>query len=83
LAYFYGWTNEYIETLEYVTALEYFNAIDMIEAQDCLIKMQLQDYPRMNKDSRRKLHRTISKKAYPKEFQKEMSFEDFARELNG
>jgi len=63
--------------------LEYFKAIDVIEAQDCLIKMQVQDYPRMNKQSRSKLHRTISKKAYPKEMQKELSFEDFIRKVNG
>jgi len=39
--------------------------------------MNVTAYPKMKKEDAKKLHRELSKKAYPKELQKPMSFDDF------
>ena len=83
LAYFYGWTHDYIESLDYETVMDYFMAITVLDAQSRMIDMNIQDYPRMTKEGRKSFFREMRKKAYPKELQKEMSFEDFARKMNG
>jgi nitric oxide reductase activation protein len=47
-----------------------------------LIKMQISDYPQMKQQSRQKLHRNISRMAYPSNFEdKIVSSEDMARLL--
>lgn len=79
LAQTYGWTHQEIMSMPYVRAVEYYEAVTVIEAQQCLVEMNVSDYPRMNGDSRRKFHREMKKKAYPQGLQQEMSFEDFAR----
>jgi hypothetical protein len=45
--------------------------------------MNVADYPRMKSEGRKKFHRNMNKMAYPKGLQKEMSFEEFARKMNG
>ena len=48
-----------------------------------MVDMNIADYPKMNKSGRKKYHRAMKKEAYPRELQKEMSFEEFAEKLNG
>ena len=69
--------------MEYVTAIEYYIAIDCIEAQKCLIDMQVLDYSKATGEYRKSFFRKIKRMAYPEGLQKQMSFEDFARKMNG
>ena len=83
MASFYGWSPDVVENMEYITALEYYVAIDCIEAQKILMDMQVSIYPKLTKEGQKQLHRKIHRKAYPEGMQKQMSFEDFARKMNG
>lgn len=81
MAQFYGWTHHYIMNLDYGTALEYYEAITVIDAQDRLVDLNVADYPQLKKEDRSKLHREFRNSAYPKEMQKEVSFDDFIRKM--
>lgn len=81
LARFYSWTHHYIENLEWDTALEYYEAITVVEAQEKLVDMNLSDYPHMKGDGRKSFYRKMRNMAYPKELQKETSFDDFAKQV--
>jgi len=81
LAQFYGWTHHYIEELDYGTALEYYEAITVIESRDRMVDMNIVDYPHLKNDARRNMHREFKKLANPKELQREMSFEEFAKRM--
>ena len=82
MAYFYGWTDEYIEELEFGKALEYYEGVTVIEAQENLVKMNITDYPRMSSEGRKKFYRQMRRLAYPDGLQKQMSFEDFAKKVS-
>lgn len=82
LAQTYGWSHEYISGMEWGTALEYYNAITPLEAQMALVQMNIATYPHMKgKDARDKFYRQMRKEAYPKELQKQMSFDEFFKAM--
>ena len=62
-------------------AKEYYDAITVIEAQENLVKMSIADYPNATKEGRKKLHRGMHRLASPKHLQKEVSFEEFRRNV--
>ena len=45
--------------------------------------MQILDYSRATNEHRKTFFRKIRRMAYPEGLQKQMSFEDFARKMNG
>lgn len=66
MAYFYGWTHEYILGLPVDVVNSYWLAITQIEAQEILIKMRLADYPQIKQTGRTSWHREMHRLAYPK-----------------
>lgn len=65
--------------LDNQVAMEYYEAVTVIEAQDRMIEMNIADYPRMKTEGRKRFHREMRKKAYPRSLkaQKEMDFDEF------
>lgn len=43
--------------------------------------MNVSAYPHMKRDAAKKFHREVSRKAFPRHLQKEMSFEEFAKKV--
>ena len=83
MARFYGWTHDYIDDLDHETVIRYYSAITVLDAQERLVDMNVSDYPKMGKESRKKFFKEMRKKAYPSELQKEVTFDEMARKLNG
>jgi hypothetical protein len=77
VAKFYGWNDSEINNLSYPVFMQYYEAITVIEAQECLVAMNIQDYPRMKKEGRKKFYRSVRKAAYPESLKKPMEFEEF------
>lgn len=67
--------------MEYAVALDYYEAITVLEAQEALVAMNIQDYPRMKTEGRSRFYREMRKKAYPQHLQRQMSFEEFAKQV--
>ncbi len=66
LAYFYGWTHDYIDGLNVEVSEEYWQAITMIEAQEMLKQMTVANAPYMKPQQYKNLHKSLHKQAYPK-----------------
>lgn len=60
-------------------------SIDIIEAREMLIVMRSNDFPHLQNSQRSKLHKEISKRAYPAMFsaKKAMTWDDLRRSLSG
>ena len=54
-------------------------AMDQLEAQELLSQLKVAEYPNTNDDARGKLHREISKRAFP--VQKVHTFDDIEKAL--
>lgn len=83
LCHFYGWTHDYVSQMDYKIAVKYYKAITHIEAEHYLVDMNIVDYPRMTKDGRRSFYRSMVKMTHRGQIGKEMSFDEFARKMNG
>lgn len=46
----------------------YWEAITVIEARETLTQLSVSDYPHLKKQARQKLHRELSRMAYPSTF---------------
>lgn len=62
----------------------YYNAITQLEAQEVLLGMSIVDFPNMNKEERKKRHKSLHKKAFPSTHENKMplSVDNFAGFLN-
>lgn len=82
---FYSLTPFEVDELDIETAHYLWESITIIEARESLRQLQISDYPHLKKDRRQKLHRELSKQAYPATFKekKKISLEDMAKLLGG
>lgn len=62
-----------------------WDCITVIEAQNLLTSLTIADWPNMKKEGREKLHRSLSRKAYPDTFKgkKKVSLEELDKILKG
>lgn len=77
---FYGWTPDIVGGLTFEEASIYWEAITVIEAREMLSQLSVADYPHMKKTSRQKLHRSLSKMAFPATFKdkRRLTLQDLA-----
>jgi hypothetical protein len=62
---FYGWTDDYVESLSIQTFLEYWHAISVIEAREKLVELNISMMPNVDDKTRSKFYKELEKQAYP------------------
>lgn len=62
---FYGWTDDYVESLSIHTFIEYWQAITVIEARNTLINFNVSMMPHVDDKTRSKFYKELEKQAYP------------------
>lgn len=62
---FYGWTDEYVESLPIETFMEYWQAITVIEARQRLVDLNIMMMPHVDDKTRSKYYKELEKQAYP------------------
>jgi hypothetical protein len=62
---FYGWTDDYVESLSVQTFLEYWHAINVIEAREKLVEINALMMPHVDDKARTKFYKELEKQAYP------------------
>lgn len=60
---FYGWTNDYVESLDVHTFLEYWHAITVIEARANLVNINLLMMPHVDDKTRSRFYKELEKQA--------------------
>lgn len=83
IANFYGWTDEQIMSCDYETIVEYYEAITVVDAQNRLVDLSVSDYASATKETRKKLHRQITRLASPVHLREEIDFDEFQRTVSG
>jgi len=69
--------------MEYDRLKTYIDAIEVIEAQNTLLALRVSDYPNCKSDDRSKFHSSITKKAFPNQKKKIVSFDDIDKLFGG
>lgn len=62
---FYGWSDEYVESLSVHTFLEYWHSITVIEARHNLVNLNIAMMPHVDDKARSKFYKELEKQAYP------------------
>lgn len=64
----------------------YYLGMDRVKYREILDSMTVSDYPKLTKEGRKDLHRSVYKRAYPETFNNPknvVKFSDLSRKLNG
>ncbi|HNC40335.1 MAG TPA: hypothetical protein PK522_00975 [Nitrosomonas sp.] len=62
---FYGWSDDYVESLDIRTFIDYWNAVTVIEARERLVDLNVAMIPHAEDKDRKKFYKELEKKAYP------------------
>lgn len=65
LAHFYGWSDDYIDSLPVDVALDYWHSITAIEARQALVQANLIMMPHVDGKERERYHKELEKLANP------------------
>ena len=62
---FYGWSDDYVESLDVNTFYDYWNAVTVIEARERLVDLNVAMMPHVDQKARDKFYNGLEKQAYP------------------
>jgi hypothetical protein len=81
LARFFGFKISEVESMDSLTFQRHNKAMERLEAQELLTQLKVMDYPNMKDEARNKLHKSLTKKAFP--VQKVYSFDEIENIFGG